>query len=145
MKRQILFLLAVFCLMWIQVFPVKADSTEEALITISPDGEAFTTNAGERTTCWYKEGYEVLTGIKGTLRNPGIGEHLYTVIRKDRIPVKKWKVVLTGANASIVHIHPEMYITEFCLTENPVLAIIIPDGFLIVQIVEKYLTITFFI
>lgn len=97
MKRQILFLLAVFCLMWIQVLPVKADSTEEALITISPDGEAFTTNAGERTTCWYKEGYEVLTGIKGTLRNPGIGEHLYTVIRKDSIPVKKWKVVLTGA------------------------------------------------
>ena len=30
MKRQILFLLAVFCLMWIQVLPVKADSTEEA-------------------------------------------------------------------------------------------------------------------
>mgnify|MGYP003292108065 CR=1 FL=1 len=86
-RGMILFIL-VFCI-W--VLPARA----EAIITFSPDGTAFTTNAGETQTKSYTKDYEVSTGVKGTLREPGTGEHLYDVIRRDTVPVKKWKVALS--------------------------------------------------
>lgn len=92
-RRGILFLM----LLWMCALPVKADSMEGAIITRSPDGTAFTTNAGEIQTVHYRKDYEVSTGVKGTLRNPAIGEHWYGVIRGECIPVKAWRVMLPGA------------------------------------------------
>jgi len=98
MKRRIRRIILFMLVLWMWSFPVRADSMEGALITRSPDGMAFTTNAGETKTESYRKNYEVSTGVRGTLRNPGIGEHLYDVIRRDSVPVKAWRVALASGS-----------------------------------------------
>ena len=95
MKRQIRRMILFVLVLWMWILPVRAESMEGALITRSPDGTAFTTNAGETQTESYRKDFEVFTGVRGTLRSPGIGEHLYDVIRRDSVPVKSWKVDLS--------------------------------------------------
>lgn len=95
MKRRIPKMIIWFLVLWAWSFTVEADSMEGALITRSPDEAAFTTNAGDIRTENYRKDYEVATGIRGTLGSPGIGEHLYDVIRRDSVPVKTWRVALS--------------------------------------------------
>lgn len=73
----------------------NASNMNTAKVSISPDGKAFTTNAGEKATKWYQKDYVVKTGVVGDLRQPQTGEHLYKQEREDMVPVKEWKVVLS--------------------------------------------------
>lgn len=86
-------------ILFVLIFPLgmgkmQVYGMENARITWSPDGNAFTTNSGEQNTKWYEVGQEVYTGEKKTLRELNIGEHLYDVSRTDNVPVSKWSVSL---------------------------------------------------
>lgn len=61
-------------------------------VTFSPDGEAFTTNAGDRDHTWYEEDTCVMTGIASSIRALQTGEHYYKAERTGDIPVGNWKV-----------------------------------------------------
>lgn len=61
-------------------------------VTFSPDGKAFTTNAGDRDYTWYREGDCVTTGTPSSIRTLGAGEHSYKIQRTGDIPVGEWKV-----------------------------------------------------
>lgn len=61
-------------------------------ITFSPDGEAFTTDAGEQDYKRYGNGYTVTTAITSSRRSLKEGEHLYGVPRTGIIPIGKWVV-----------------------------------------------------
>ena len=64
-------------------------------VSFSPDGCAFTTCAGDRNYVWYArdDSTTVYTQIPSSLRDPVVGEHIYTEKRYGEIPVGYWKVV----------------------------------------------------
>ena len=64
-------------------------------VSFSPDGRAFTTCAGDRDYVWYArdDSTTVYTQIPSSLRDPVVGEHIYTEKRYGEIPVRYWKVV----------------------------------------------------
>ena len=64
-------------------------------VSFSPDGRAFTTCAGDRNYVWYArdDSTTVYTQIPSSLRDPVVGEHIYTEKRYGEIPVRYWKVV----------------------------------------------------
>ena len=84
----------ILCLIgWgISVQKVDAGLLENPKITFSPDGNAFTTNADEKNTEWYENGYTIHTGKQSALRTPKEGEHLYSVINDDKVNIGKWVV-----------------------------------------------------
>lgn len=61
-------------------------------VSFSPDGQAWTTNAGDRSIQWYQKGMTVNTGIPSALREPAEGEHCYYRQREDSVPVGRWIV-----------------------------------------------------
>lgn len=61
-------------------------------VSFSPDGQAWTTNAGDRNIQWYPKGMTVNTGITSALREPEEGEHCYYRQREDSVPVGRWIV-----------------------------------------------------
>lgn len=61
-------------------------------VSFSPDGQAWTTNAGDRNIRWYKKGETVRTGIESTLREPEKGEHYYYAQTKSSAAVGRWVV-----------------------------------------------------
>lgn len=63
-------------------------------ISLSPDKQAFTTNAGEKDYEWYERGTRVYTGVESTLSEPQKGQHYYDKAVEGRIPVGSWEVVL---------------------------------------------------
>lgn len=107
-------------------------------VSFSPDGRAFTTCAGDRNYVWYArdDSTTVYTQIPSSLRDPVVGEHIYTEKRYGEIPVGYWKVVhrpgqcihngYTGKNG-----------TGYLLADKNACSIIIPAGKPIVRIVEK--------
>ena len=107
MKRyRIGYLGCLLCFFFLLTLQGEAAGMEGARITMSPDGKAFTTNAGETNTKWYQAEYEVNTGVKSDLPLPREGEHYYSVERDDIVPVEKWKVML--ARSKCQHdIYPE--------------------------------------
>lgn len=66
-------------------------------VTFSPDGQAWTTNAGDKNYIWYDEGTTVYTGISSSLRAVATGEHYYTYNRSGTVPLGKWVVELRRA------------------------------------------------
>lgn len=70
-------------------------------VSFSPDGKAWTTNAGDANFRWYDNGFTVETGIPSSLREPGTGEHFYTYARQGTVPVGKW--VVMHRPASCIH------------------------------------------
>lgn len=78
--------------------PTAASAAEKQTIynspyvTFSPDGKAWTTNAGEKDYTWYDKGTTVSTGISSTLRQLKTGEHYYKAEREGEIPIGFWKV-----------------------------------------------------
>lgn len=62
-------------------------------VDFSPDGMAWTTNAGEKEYRWYREGTKITTGIGSSIRPLEAGEHYYKKLRSGIIPVGKWEVV----------------------------------------------------
>lgn len=61
-------------------------------VFFSPDGMAWTTNAGDANFSWYPSGEKVETGIASSLRELKTGEHYYRYSRKDEIPIGYWQV-----------------------------------------------------
>lgn len=92
-------------------------------ITISPDGNAFTTNADEKKTEWYDSGYTVLTGKTSALKTPETGEHLYSVINDDIVDIGKW--VVAHERGQCIHVrmvdvpnfHGVMFEKSICFSE----------------------------
>ncbi len=69
-------------------------------VTFSPDGRAWTTNAGDTDIEWYATdgSDDVMTGAEGTLRQLQTGEHYYTIDRIGSVPVARWKVYKSAVN-----------------------------------------------
>ncbi len=95
-----LFLLAVCLFFAGRTAKAEKPETEEPetiynspYVTFSPDGEAWTTNAGDTEYCWYEKGTAVFTDIPTSLRALHTGEHYYQMGRKGRIPIGRWEVV----------------------------------------------------
>ncbi len=61
-------------------------------VSFSPDGQAWTTCAGDRGYEWYSENAVISTGIPSSLRELKMGEHYYSVRRMGEVPVGSWKV-----------------------------------------------------
>ena len=62
-------------------------------LTFSPDGKAFTTDAGDTAVQWYERG--TISTLHGgpPLAQPAVGEHLYAYSRQI-VPVGRWEVML---------------------------------------------------
>lgn len=91
--------LAAFVLVWLPMIRVEA-ATEtiynSPYVTFSPDGKAWTTNAGDRDYIRYDSTTSVESGILSTIRPLEQGEHYYKVPRVGTIPVGYWKVAYTS-------------------------------------------------
>ena len=98
---------------------IRASLWENPYVTFSPDGLAFTTNAGDRNIEQYQNGYTVYTGMESTLQNPQKGEHLYSVIVTGNVRVGKWVVSYRGrcihnAGINITSYHGVEFEKSFC-------------------------------
>ncbi len=60
-------------------------------VSFSPDGKAWTTNAGDTDYTWY-DGDVAHTGIASSVRAVNAGEHYYSYRRTGTIPVGYWQV-----------------------------------------------------
>lgn len=61
-------------------------------VSFSPDGKAWTTNAGDKSYIHYAEGTSESTGIRSSLPSPKRGEHYYRYARTGIVPVEHWTV-----------------------------------------------------
>lgn len=61
-------------------------------VSFSPDGLAWTANAGDRNILWYQKGMTVNTGISSALREPEEGEHYYYRQAEESMPIGRWVV-----------------------------------------------------
>ena len=98
---------------------VQASLWENPYITFSPDGLAFTTNAGDRSREWHPWGYTVHTGQQSNLRTPEKGEHLYPIIVTGNVRVGKWVVDNSGEcmhyfETSISNFHGVEFVKSIC-------------------------------
>ena len=97
---------------WLNPLAVRAGGMQtiynSPYVTFSPDGKAWTTQAGDTAYTWYPQGMSVGTGIPSALHEPGRGEHFYNYTRQGLVPVKKW-VVSFQAGKCIHKIYPASY------------------------------------
>lgn len=95
----------LFATVFLGVLPVKAKQADTVYnspyTSFSPDGKAWTTNAGDVKCVWYEKGKEISTGIPSSLRETLPGEHYYKVPRKGTVPIKYWRV--SHARAACIH------------------------------------------
>lgn len=61
-------------------------------VSFSPDGRAWTTNAGDCDVKWYPEGIRIETGHTSKLKTPGRGEHYYKKAKQGNATVGYWQV-----------------------------------------------------
>lgn len=91
-------LLALFAVM-----PLGAYTAERRTIynsenvTFSPDGLAWTTDAGNMNYTWYPQGTTVVTGIASSFPSLNKGEHYYKWERTGSVPVGRWIVKRSDA------------------------------------------------
>lgn len=88
-KRGAALLLAVLGLCGM-LLGVQAGSGVD--ISYTPDGQAFTTNRGDTSAIWYREGTTVHIQDKSPVLMPKEGEHLYYWKRTGTIPIAYWEV-----------------------------------------------------
>lgn len=69
-------------------------------VTFSPDGQAWTTDAGNTNVEWYKAdgSDDVVTEVQGSLPALGVGQHYYEIRRTGSIPVARWRVHTSQVN-----------------------------------------------
>ncbi len=96
-----------FCLFWflclgsMTVFAGSLSAyTKYAGISLSPDGQAFTTDAGVTTYERYPAGYTVYTG-EATGAAPTTGEHYYTETNVSEVRIEKW--VVSWVDSKCIH------------------------------------------
>ena len=102
MKKKRRYLAVFGLLLSVLLFPVLPAEAAKTVynspyVTFSPDGKAWTTNAGDKNIRWYPYGETVSTGIASSLRALVTGEHYYTRPRIDVVPVGFWRVEWTEA------------------------------------------------
>ncbi|MCM1188360.1 MAG: InlB B-repeat-containing protein [bacterium] len=87
-------LLILLAGVWSYTLSAKAQDSllKSPYISFSPDGMAWTTDAGKKDIVWYPNGTAVHTGIKSELAKTGVGEHYYEYERTGNVPVSVWKV-----------------------------------------------------
>lgn len=121
--RFVLWAAPLFLLLWAEL--LSADASEHRTIynslyvTFSPDGKAWTTNAGDTNCVWYSQGTTVTTGIASSLQDLQTGQHYYSYSRVGEVPVGKW--VVRFQKASCIHIdypqggyHGIIFGTQIC-------------------------------
>ena len=86
-KRWMIYPMLLIMLLMIGGVSVEAVYEGIPNVSLSPDGNAFTTHVNDTDTEWYEREYEVHTGVKSSMKEPGIGEHEYATERVDRVPV----------------------------------------------------------
>jgi len=92
-KRYISYFIFLILLLFFQEIHVEASSLQGNLnITLSPDGKAFTTNAGDTNYTWYPNKHTIYTGVNTSLRTLEEGEHTYQTSRNGIIPIERWEV-----------------------------------------------------
>lgn len=80
---------------------VLAALSENPYVSYSPDGEAYTVEAGVADTEWYDFRTVVTTGMTTRLREPETGEHYYDYAVTGELAVGEWVVILP--NAKCIH------------------------------------------
>lgn len=114
---------ALFLLLWAELLRVDASEHRtiynSPYVTFSPDGKAWTTNAGDTNCVWYGQGTTVMTGIVTSLQDLQTGQHYYNYVRVGEVPVEKWFV--RYQTASCVHLdypqgsyHGIIFGTQIC-------------------------------
>lgn len=102
MKTKGKYLAALGLILSILLFPALPAEAAKTVynspyVTFSPDGKAWTTNAGDKNIQWYPYGETISTGIASSLRALETGEHYYYIPRKETVPVGYWRVEWTAA------------------------------------------------
>ena len=92
-KAAGLLLMVLLSVFWAETNVQAGNMDASPYVTFSPDGKAWTTNAGDRKYTWYEKGTTVDTGITSSLRSLRQGEHYYKAPRSGTIPIGEWKVV----------------------------------------------------
>jgi len=94
MKKGIIHISCLICFVWLFLFlEIRAEASSQQGITLSPDGKAFTTNAGDTDYTWYAYEETAYTGVEPTIRELVEGEHTYKSTRNGIVPVGYWKVM----------------------------------------------------
>lgn len=93
---------SVALLLFSLVFPASAEAAEETIynspyVTFSPDGKAWTTNAGDKgngdgTDMWDKDYLKIVEIRKISQTALEEGHHYYKAKRTGKIPISYWKV-----------------------------------------------------
>lgn len=83
-------LLAIMCFSGITVEAAGQTIYNSPYVTFSPDGQAWTANAGDKDFTWYEKGTTVHTGIESSLRVLNTGEHYYKTARYGSVPIGRW-------------------------------------------------------
>lgn len=88
----------------VTVMPIEVSAEEKRTIynnenvTFSPDGMAWTAEAGRMDYTWYSQGTTVNTGISSSLPDIRQGEHYYGWERTGSVPIGRWTVMHTSAS-----------------------------------------------
>lgn len=72
---------------------VKAALENNPYISFSPDGSAYTTNAGDTAYEWYKTGTLADTGVKSSVGELEQGQHYYEKWITGEVAVGTWEVM----------------------------------------------------
>lgn len=103
-KKRVFAAFMLLCMSCLGLCSTEADAATRQTIynspyvSFSPDGKAWTTNAGDSDYEWYPLGTEVNTGIASSLRGLQQGEHYYTAPRQGEVPVGRWEVAYRAAH-----------------------------------------------
>ncbi len=93
LKCVINLLLFMAGMVWVFPLHVTAGTIYDSpYVSITEDGQAWTTCSGDRKVQYYDKGYAVWTNTESSLPLPEIGEHYYDYQRVGAIPVGKWVV-----------------------------------------------------
>lgn len=94
--KVVLIVFSAFVCQW--CLPMTAAAIYDSpYVTFSPDGQAWTSCAGDRSNRHYSRGTTVFTGVSSSVGNLEAGSHYYRYTRKGRVPVSKWVVMWTDA------------------------------------------------
>ena len=106
--RKILLKCGIFLYAILSALHCRAASVRESpYVSFSPDGRAFTTNAGDTACQWYETGTIIKTGITSSVRVLKTGEHYYQAKRQGNVPVGFWKVEYKTGHCCHNHYPPE--------------------------------------
>lgn len=91
-KYLISLVIMLYLTVWIPVSAAEKQTLYNSpYVTFSPDGKAWTANAGDADYEWYDEGTTVTTGIRSSLRKLQTGEHYYKAERQGEVPIGFWR------------------------------------------------------